>query len=34
MDVLVTYDIDTHTRDGEARLARVAKVCERYGTRV
>ena len=34
MDVLVTYDIDTHTRAGEIRLARVAKVCERFGTRV
>lgn len=30
----MTYDIDTHTRDGEIRLTRVAKVCERYGSRV
>ena len=34
MDVLVTYDVNTETREGEARLARVAKVCERYGVRV
>lgn len=34
MDVLVTYDIDTTTRQGETRLTRVAKVCERYGVRV
>ncbi len=34
MDVLITYDIDTTTREGERRLARVARVCERYGTRV
>lgn len=34
MDVLVTYDIDTTDREGERRLARVAKVCEGYGVRV
>ena len=34
MDVLVTYDINTTTREGEVRLARVAQVCERYGVRV
>lgn len=34
MDVLVTYDIDTADREGERRLARVAKVCEAYGVRV
>jgi CRISPR-associated protein Cas2 len=33
MDVLVAYDIDTTTRQGEVRLARVAKICERYGVR-
>jgi CRISPR-associated protein Cas2 len=33
MDVLVTYDINTTTRDGEVRLERVAKICERYGVR-
>jgi CRISPR-associated protein Cas2 len=34
MDVLVTYNINTTTREGEVRLARVAQVCERYGVRV
>lgn len=34
MDVLVTYDVDTHTTEGEHRLTRVAQVCESYGTRV
>ena len=34
MDVLLTYDIDTTTRAGERRLARVAKVCEGFGVRV
>lgn len=34
MDLLVTYDISTVTRDGERRLTRVAAVCERYGARV
>ena len=34
MDVLVTYDIRTADTAGERRLARVATVCERYGTRV
>jgi CRISPR-associated protein Cas2 len=34
MDVLVTYDIDTTTSKGVRRLARVAKLCESYGTRV
>lgn len=34
MDVLVTYDISTVTVDGPKRLARVAAVCERYGSRV
>jgi CRISPR-associated protein Cas2 len=33
VDVLVTYDISTVTDEGERRLARVAKVCESYGTR-
>ncbi len=33
MDVLVTYDIATDTREGERRLARVAKICESFGTR-
>lgn len=34
MDVLVTYDVETMTPAGERRLRAVAKVCERYGTRV
>ena len=34
MDVLIAYDIDTTTVDGERRLVRVAKICEGYGTRV
>lgn len=34
MEVLVTYDIDTTTLEGERRLARVAKLCEGYGVRV
>lgn len=34
MDVLVAYDIDTTTRSGQRRLARVAKICEGYGIRV
>ncbi|MCA1697032.1 MAG: CRISPR-associated endonuclease Cas2 [Actinobacteria bacterium] len=34
MDVLVTYDIRTADVAGERRLARVAAVCERYGSRV
>lgn len=34
MDLLVTYDISTISHDGARRLARVAAVCERYGTRV
>lgn len=34
MDLLVTYDIDTTTPEGERRLTQIAKVCESYGTRV
>lgn len=34
MDVLVTYDIATVSPGGQRRLAKVAAVCERYGTRV
>jgi len=34
MDVVLTYDIETVDREGERRLARVAKVCEGYGVRV
>ncbi|HZM82838.1 MAG TPA: CRISPR-associated endonuclease Cas2 [Candidatus Limnocylindrales bacterium] len=34
MDLLVTYDVDTTTRDGQRRLRKVAKTCEAYGHRV
>ena len=34
MDVLITYDIETIGRDGQRRLAKVARVCEQFGTRV
>ena len=34
MDLLVTYDVDTTTAEGRARLRRVAKICEAYGHRV
>lgn len=34
MDVVVTYDIRTTDPAGQRRLARVAAVCERYGSRV
>jgi CRISPR-associated protein Cas2 len=34
MDLLVTYDVNTTTPDGERRLRRVARVCEGYGLRV
>jgi CRISPR-associated protein Cas2 len=34
MLVLVTYDVNTETADGEKRLRKVAKKCEDYGQRV
>lgn len=34
MELLVTYDVDTTTSEGERRLRRVAKVCEGVGHRV
>lgn len=34
MDVLVAYDIATPDTAGQRRLARVAAVCERFGTRI
>jgi CRISPR-associated protein Cas2 len=34
MDLLVTYDVETTTSAGQARLRRVAKICEGYGHRV
>jgi len=34
MLVIVTYDVSTVTPEGQRRLRRVAKACERYGQRV
>ncbi len=34
MEILVTYDIKTVTKEGQKRLRRVAKVCEAFGFRV
>lgn len=34
MLVLITYDVDTTTLEGQRRLRRVAKVCMSYGQRV
>lgn len=34
MMMVVTYDVNTSTENGAARLRKVAKICERYGTRV
>ncbi|NLI62484.1 MAG: CRISPR-associated endonuclease Cas2 [Methanosarcinaceae archaeon] len=34
MMVLVTYDVNTETKEGKSRLRRVARVCEDYGQRV
>lgn len=34
MEYLVTYDVNTTTPEGQARLRRVAKICEGYGLRV
>lgn len=34
MDLLVTYDVETASPAGQARLRRVAKICEAYGHRV
>ena len=34
MMLVVAYDVNTTTEQGAARLRRVAKLCERYGTRV
>jgi len=32
--VLVTYDVNTETTEGQKRLRYVAKICENYGQRV
>ncbi len=34
MMVLITYDVNTETKEGRSRLRRVAKQCEDYGQRV
>lgn len=34
MLVLITYDVDTTTKEGERRLRKVAKECVNYGQRV
>lgn len=34
MMVLVTYDVNTQTKKGRARLRRIAKECENFGQRV
>ena len=34
MDILVSYDVNTLTKAGRARLRRVAKICEGHGQRV
>lgn len=34
MDLLITYDVETITPEGQRRLRKVAKLCEAYGHRV
>jgi CRISPR-associated protein Cas2 len=34
MDILVTYDVNTETKEGRRRLRKVATVCKDYGQRV
>lgn len=34
MELLITYDVDTTTKEGERRLRQVAKACEGVGHRV
>ena len=34
MEILVAYDVSTETSLGEARLRRVAQICQAYGQRV
>lgn len=34
MLLLITYDVNTTTSEGEKRLRKVAKLCEKYGIRV
>lgn len=34
IDILVTYDVNTETKEGRRRLRRVALACQSYGQRV
>ncbi|MGO9837732.1 MAG: CRISPR-associated endonuclease Cas2 [Polyangiaceae bacterium] len=34
MRVVVTYDVETLTKEGRSRLRRIAKVCKSFGVRV
>ncbi len=34
MDLLVTYDVNTLTKEGRRRLRKVAKICQCFGQRV
>lgn len=34
MNILVTYDVNTETKEGRRRLRKVATVCKNYGQRV
>lgn len=34
MDILITYDVNTETKEGRRRLRHVAKICEAWGQRV
>jgi len=34
MLIVITYDVETSSADGQRRLRRVAKVCKNYGQRV
>ena len=34
MLVLVTYDVNTETKEGRTRLRRIARICMNYGQRV
>lgn len=34
MDIVVTYDVNTQTKEGRRRLRLVAKTCEGFGQRV
>jgi CRISPR-associated protein Cas2 len=34
MDIVVTYDVNTLTKEGRGRLRKVAKLCEGHGQRV